>query len=70
VKVKYGNPYSEFVQVSEHTLGVVSSEHTANSKNVVVALGDRLGVKCFAQGHLSHFLPVLRIEPATFGLPV
>lgn len=29
-----------------------------------------LGVRYLAQGDISHFLPVLRIEPATFGLPV
>lgn len=27
-------------------------------------------VRCLAQEHRSHLLPVLRIEPTTFGLPV
>lgn len=35
-----------------------------------VAPGEQLGFRCLAQGqgHFSRFLPVLRIEPATFRL--
>jgi len=39
-------------------------KHTWNSEQLFTAVpGELLGVKCLAQGKLSHVLPVLRIEP-------
>ncbi len=64
--------------LSQHTPGAVGSH--------VTAPGEQLGVRCLAQGHLSHgieggesagyslphqqSLPDLRFEPTTFGLRV
>ncbi len=64
--------------VNTHTVNTHPEQWAA----IAPAPGEQLGVRCLAQGHLSHgieggesavhsqSLPDLRFEPATFGLQV
>lgn len=53
-------------RVSAHTGG--SSEHICPERwaTIVMVPGDKLGILCLAQRHLSHDLSTLWIEPSTF----
>ncbi len=65
-----GNPHSEFVlciYLFKCTHIVVSSEHTHTQSVVDKDEGGKSVVHSVP--HL-HFLPVLRLEPATFGLQI
>ncbi len=76
---------------SAHTQQWVVNTHTVNTHpeqwaTIAPAPGEQLGVRCLAQGHLSHgieggesagyslphqqSLPDLKLEPTTFGLQV